>query len=63
MGEAFADQKNVQHKWEKAGSGESLKFLKEKQVDMIMAHTPAAEKKAIAEGWAVVPPKPARPGS
>lgn len=38
--------------WVKAGSGESLKLLMEKQVDMIMVHAPAAEKKAIADGWA-----------
>ena len=29
-----------------------MKFLKEKQVDMIMVHAPAAEKKAVEEGWA-----------
>jgi tungstate transport system substrate-binding protein len=39
--------------WVKAGSGESLKLLKEKKVDFIMVHAPAAEKKAVAEGWAV----------
>lgn len=39
--------------WVKAGSGASLKLLKEKQVDMIMVHAPAAEKAAIAEGWAI----------
>ena len=38
--------------WVKAGSGESLKLLKEKQVDMIMVHAPGAEKKAVADGWA-----------
>lgn len=39
--------------WVKAGSGQSLKYLKEKKVDMIMVHAPAAEKKAVEEGWAV----------
>lgn len=39
--------------WKKAGSGESLKALKDKTVDMIMVHAPAAEKKAVEEGWAV----------
>lgn len=39
--------------WVKAGSGESLKLLKEKKVDMIMVHAPAAEKAALAEGWAI----------
>ena len=38
--------------WRKAGSGASLKLLKEKQVDMIMVHAPNAEKKAVEEGWA-----------
>ncbi|MGC9325607.1 MAG: substrate-binding domain-containing protein [Desulfomonilia bacterium] len=39
--------------WVKAGSGESLKLLKDKKVDMIMVHAPAAEKKAVEEGWAI----------
>jgi len=39
--------------WKKAGSGASLKLLKEKKVDMIMVHAPAAEKKAVQEGWAM----------
>jgi len=39
--------------WFKAGSGESLKLLKEKKTDMIMVHAPAAEKKAVKEGWAI----------
>ncbi|HOI93439.1 MAG TPA: substrate-binding domain-containing protein [Syntrophobacter fumaroxidans] len=38
--------------WKKAGSGESLKMLKEKTADVIMGHSPDAEKKAVAEGWA-----------
>lgn len=53
LGETFAGQQDAQLKWRKAGSGASLKLLKEKQVDMIMVHAPAAEKKAVAEGWAV----------
>jgi tungstate transport system substrate-binding protein len=39
--------------WKKAGSGASLKLLKEKGADMIMVHAPAAEKQAVQEGWAV----------
>ena len=39
--------------WIKAGSGKSLKLLKAKKVDIVMVHAPAAEKKAIAEGWAI----------
>lgn len=39
--------------WKKAGSGTSLKLLKNKEVDIIMVHAPAAEKQAVREGWAV----------
>lgn len=38
--------------WIKAGSGKSLQLLKDKKVDMVMVHAPAAEKKAVQEGWA-----------
>ncbi len=38
--------------WIKAGSGKSLQLLKDKQVDMVMVHAPAAEKKAVQDGWA-----------
>jgi tungstate transport system substrate-binding protein len=55
--EELAKAFNAKHRaslcWVKAGSGESLKLLKEKQVDMIMVHAPAAEKAAVADGWAV----------
>ncbi|MDP2849389.1 MAG: substrate-binding domain-containing protein [Humidesulfovibrio sp.] len=52
LGEAFGKKHDVRLDWVKAGSGESLEYLKGKQVDMIMVHAPAAEKKAVAEGWA-----------
>jgi len=52
LGEDFAKKNQITLCWVKAGSGESMKFLKEKQVDMIMVHAPAAEKKAVEEGWA-----------
>jgi len=52
LGEAFAKKHDAKLNWVKAGSGESLEYLKSKQVDMIMVHAPAAEKKAVAEGWA-----------
>ncbi|TKB25649.1 ABC transporter substrate-binding protein [Desulfopila sp. IMCC35006] len=39
--------------WKKAGSGKSLKLLQEKKVDLVLVHAPAAEKKAVAEGWAI----------
>ncbi len=55
LGEAFNRQ--MQGKttllWVKAGSGKSLQLLQDKKVDMIMVHAPAAEKKAVQEGWAV----------
>ncbi len=38
--------------WKKAGTGESLKLLKEGKADVIMVHAPEAEKRAVAEGWA-----------
>jgi len=52
LGEAFGAANNARLDWVKAGSGESLNLLKNKQVDMIMVHAPAAEKKAVADGWA-----------
>ena len=51
LGESFAAKHNAKLTWFKAGSGESLEMLKSKQVDMIMVHAPAQEKKAIQEGW------------
>jgi len=54
LGETFGREDNATLCWIKAGSGDSLKLLKEKKVDMIMVHAPAAEKKAVAEGWAVL---------
>ncbi|MEW6387465.1 MAG: substrate-binding domain-containing protein [Thermodesulfobacteriota bacterium] len=52
LGEAFAKKENATLKWFKAGSGVSLKLLKDKKVDLIMVHAPAAEKQAVQEGWA-----------
>ena len=53
LGEQFAKKNNTTLCWVKAGSGESMKLLKDKKVDMIMVHAPAAEKKAVEEGWAI----------
>jgi tungstate transport system substrate-binding protein len=53
LGNAFSTKANTTLLWKKAGSGESLKALKDKTVDMIMVHAPAAEKKAVEERWAV----------
>ena len=52
LAEAFGKQDNAKMVWHKAGSGESLKLLQDKKVDMIMVHAPAAEKKAVQDGWA-----------
>ena len=53
LGEAFDKKEGARLIWIKAGSGASLKLLKNAQVDMIMVHAPDAANKAIAEGWAV----------
>lgn len=52
LAESFSKQNNVSLCWIKAGSGESLSYLKKKEVDMIMVHAPKAEKEAVKEGWA-----------
>ena len=52
LAETFGKQDNAKMAWFKAGSGESLKLLKDKKVDLIMVHAPAAEKKAVQDGWA-----------
>jgi tungstate transport system substrate-binding protein len=55
--EVLANEFNKTHDskmcWKKAGSGESLKLLRDKKVDLVMVHAPAAEKQAVQEGWAV----------
>jgi tungstate transport system substrate-binding protein len=49
----FTDQHQATMHWIKAGSGKSLALLKAKDVDVVMVHAPSAEKKAMAEGWAI----------
>ncbi|MEW6585842.1 MAG: substrate-binding domain-containing protein [Nitrospirota bacterium] len=53
LAETFSKEMSTTLCWMKAGTGDSLKLLKEKKVDMIMVHAPGAEKKAVADGWAV----------
>ena len=53
LAEAFNKEHGTSLCWKKAGSGKSLKLLKAKKVDVVMVHAPAAEKKAIQEGWAI----------
>ena len=52
LGETFSAKQQASLKWVKAGTGQSLKLLREQQVDMVMVHAPGGEEKAIAEGWA-----------
>ena len=53
LAEEFGKKYGTTLCWKKAGSGASLKLLKEKKVDAILVHAPAAEKKAVEEGWAI----------
>ncbi|NNK02753.1 MAG: solute-binding protein [Desulfatitalea sp.] len=53
LANAFNNTHDTRLCWKKAGSGASLKLLKEKEVDFVMVHAPAAEKQAVADGWAV----------
>jgi len=53
LAEAFNKTNGTALCWRKAGSGASLKMLKDKKVDMVMVHAPAAEKQAVQEGWAI----------
>lgn len=53
LAKAFNEKHDTSMCWKKAGSGASLKLLKGKEVDMVMVHAPAAEKQAVAEGWAI----------
>lgn len=52
LAEAFAVKENATVTWKEAQSGESLRLLKEKAVDLIMVHAPEAEKQAVNDGWA-----------
>jgi tungstate transport system substrate-binding protein len=53
LADTFNKTHDVRICWKKAGSGASLKLLKSKKADIIMVHAPAAEKKAVEEGWAI----------
>lgn len=52
LAEEFAKTNDITLCWIKAGSGESLSLLKNKEVDLIMVHAPKGEKEALKEGWA-----------
>ena len=48
----FAKSHDATVTWFKAGSGQAMRLLQERKVDMVLAHAPAAERKAVADGWA-----------
>lgn len=48
----FASENDATVIWYKAGSGQAMKLLQERKVDMVLAHAPSAEREAIADGWA-----------
>lgn len=48
----FAARHDATVRWLKAGSGQAMKLLQDRHVDMVLAHAPAAERKAVADGWA-----------
>lgn len=49
---AFAKANDATVVWYKAGSGQAMKLLQDRKVDMVLAHAPPAERKAVADGWA-----------
>ncbi|EGB13587.1 ABC transporter, periplasmic substrate-binding protein [Pseudodesulfovibrio mercurii] len=53
LAETFNARHGATMCWVKAGSGKSLSLLKGGEVDACMVHAPAAEKQAVADGWAV----------
>jgi tungstate transport system substrate-binding protein len=48
----FARRADARATWIKAGTGESLRLLRERRVDMALVHAPAQIERAVAEGWA-----------
>ena len=52
LAEEFARRADAQMVWVKAGTGQSLKLLQERKVDMAMVHAPAQVDKAVKDGWA-----------
>jgi tungstate transport system substrate-binding protein len=53
LAQAFNNSHKASMCWIKAGSGKSLKLLNKKDVDIVMVHAPAVEKKAVQEGWGI----------
>lgn len=54
-GEAYCKANDCRLDWFKAGTGASMKQLRERKVDLAMVHAPEQEKIAVREGWATQP--------
>jgi len=54
LAEPFCSTNHCRINWTKKGSGASLKAMNRGKVDMVMVHAPAAEKKAVKDGWATM---------
>ena len=54
LADPFCQVNNCRINWIKKGSGASLKAMQAGNVDMVMVHATAAEKKAVKEGWATM---------
>jgi tungstate transport system substrate-binding protein len=52
LAQAFSRHEPIRLAWYKAGSGAALAMLQAGDVDLVMVHAPAAERAAVAEGWA-----------
>jgi tungstate transport system substrate-binding protein len=48
----FAKSHDATVSWFKAGSGQAMRLLQERKVDMVLAHAPPAERQAVTDGWA-----------
>jgi len=52
IAEEFSKDHDIRVLWQKVGTGEAMQLLHDRQADVVMVHGPAAEKKAVEEGWA-----------
>jgi tungstate transport system substrate-binding protein len=52
LAERFTAANDAQMAWTFAGSGAAMDHLRARRVDMILAHAPPAERRAVADGWA-----------
>jgi tungstate transport system substrate-binding protein len=52
LAERFTAANDAQMAWFFAGSGAAMDHLRARRVDMILAHAPPAERRAVADGWA-----------